>query len=866
MVFSSRPGKTGKSLWFIGAALSAISAPAFAQEASDEIVVVGSIRAAQETSVEAKREADNLVEVAAADAVGRFPDQNTAAALARLPAIAVQRDQGQERYIQVRGAPNRWTSVSFDGIPVIGVDEGGATRAFRFDAVPAVLLSAIVVNKSLTPNISAEAIVANIDLQTYSPLSGERGFDLQGDLGYGAMQLGGGEQRQGSVRLSWSNDTIGFVLGGSHYLRDQLTDNRESAYDALGPTILDIRQYEVTRENNGLFAGVEFEPNASTRMFAHAVYTEFNDDENRHQYVFRLSNARSGTRTATGGDLVGVPVRGSFNAGEYRTRYNLYTVGADFEFGEWAIEARANVTESENTTYLPLVQQSTSTAQAVSLNYDFRDPDLPRVQLFQTVAGATPGSVVRGPALTTLDQSAFASSIFIPVLQDSFSESTTFKVDATRDFGDVSLTTGVSYVERQLDGFTFATANVVALTTAFPTVGRTFTPGAYVSTTPWDTGFPLGVPLTYIDNARMRTDVEAGIAALQAAGTFNPANSVPAINRYDLTEELISGYLMLEVPFDGGQIVFGGRVENFSQGNTGTVQLAGGVRQTLSVPQDYTDFFPSINVRWDLSENLVGRLSVQRSLARPSFGEIRVGASINDTTLPGTVAGGNPALTPEYTNGLDASLEYYLPGDGILAVSGYYRAVENVLYSNTQAVGSDAFDSNGVDRSNYLLTSSFNGRDGSLYGIEFNYQQQFVFLPPPFDGFGFQGNLTFLDGSFDTEQRRDIAFPGASPTIVNASIYYEKFGLSARVSYQWRDDWLDTLGGLGVGSTGDEYRAAYENLDIALRYTLTDNVTVYADFSNLTDATYVAYQGRRNQPTEVEQIGSRYLVGLRFGF
>jgi TonB-dependent receptor len=153
-------------LGFAPAAALAQTADATADAAADEIVVTGSIIQSQIASVEAKRAALNLVDVAAADAVGRFPDQNSAAALSRLPAVAVQRDQGQERYIQIRGAPNRWTSVMIDGVPMVGVDEGGDTRAFRFDAVPAVLLSSLVINKSLTPDLQADAIVASIDLRT----------------------------------------------------------------------------------------------------------------------------------------------------------------------------------------------------------------------------------------------------------------------------------------------------------------------------------------------------------------------------------------------------------------------------------------------------------------------------------------------------------------------------------------------------------------------------------------------------------------------------------------------------------------------------------------------------------------------------
>jgi outer membrane receptor protein involved in Fe transport len=124
-----------------------------------------------------------------------------------------------------------------------------------------------------------------------------------------------------------------------------------------------------------------------------------------------------------------------------------------------------------------------------------------------------------------------------------------------------------------------------------------------------------------------------------------------------------------------------------------------------------------------------------------------------------------------------------------------------------------------------------------------------------------------LRGTFDTavingQQTRGIAFSGRSKTIYNASLYYEKYGLSARVSYQWRDDWLDSIGGLGAG----ESRKAYGNLDVTMRYRLNDNLTLFADAANLTNEKYIAYEGDPNLISEVEQIGSRYLFGVRFDF
>lgn len=837
------------------------------EEDAKEIVITGSIRSAQEAAIEVKRKLPNLADVASADAVGRFPDQNSAAALSRLPAVAVQRDQGQERYIQVRGAPNRWTSVSIDGIPLTGVDEGGDSRAFRFDAVPAVLLSQLVVNKSLTADQQADAIVATVDLQTYSAMD-RKGFHVTGDAGYGLMEAGGGEQRQGSLRASWSNDRFGVMLGGSHYRRKQLTDNREvGLYDALGPTEFDIRQYQIERWSNGLFGGLEVAPSDSLRLWARSIYTEFNDDEQRNQYELRLDRAQAGgTRGFTSGDLVAVPLRGSFNYGEYRNNNWINTFGADYK-GDSGFTAnlRLNYTKTENTTYLPLVQASTSSSGAASpsLTYDASDPRFPIVTLYQTVAPAS-GPRTRGELLNNFNQAtlATAGAILIDARQETHVDAYTAKLDLAQEFdGGLTLRGGAYYVDRSIDGNNFSFVNVAAIGAAG------FNVNSYVTQTPWDTQFPLGFTLNYVDNVAMRKDIDALLAQLTAAGAFNPAASIPATDLYAQDEKLLAGYASAEFEMDKLTIIGGLRIEHYKMDNAGTTR-SGNIFTPLAVRQSYTDLFPSLNLKYTANDNLILRLSGQRGISRPAYGAIRVGAAINDTASPGTISGGNPNLKPEYTWGVDASIEYYLPGNGILAVSAFHRWVDNVLYSSNQIVGTDLYDFGGIDRSNYLLASTFNGRNGKLYGIEFNAQHQFDFLPSPFDGFGVQGNLTLLGGDFDipavgaAPAQTGVAFSGLSDTLVNASLFYEKGGLSARVSYQWRSDWLDTLGGLGAG----ESRKGYENLDVSLRYAINDNFTLFADLANLTDAYYIAYSGARSQVSEVEQIGRRYLFGVRFSF
>ena len=822
---------------------------------NNEIIVSGIIIQAQQASIEAKRNTDNVVDIAAADSVGRFPDENTAGALARLPGVAVQRDQGQARYIQVRGAPNRWTSVSIDGIPQTGVDESGDTRAYRFDAVPANLLSELRINKSLTPNVTAEAITANIDLATFSPMA-VRGFHVHGDVGYGFMDLGNGEQRQGALRLSWSNDDWGVVVGGSHYKREQITDNREAGYDDLGPTDIDIRNYRLDRENNGIFGAVEFSPEEGKRFFVRGIYTEFKDDEQRNAYQIELEDAVSGTRGPESGDLVGVPVTGAFNDGEYRNSNYIFTSGMDYENDDgFGFNAALGYTRTENTTMLPIVQSATRGLDNASLTYDrTADPLFPIVTLYQTVDDGA-GSVIRGPALSGFDQTSLnvPRSYILPILQATTSDAFTGKLDLWKEFGSLTITGGVLGSLRDSSGNNIGVGGVV------PLGGTNFNLNNYVTNEQWHTNFPLGFNLNYIDNPALNHDV---LAALAANGTSLSDFVLPTAF-YDQTETIGAAYVMGQ--YDDGplNITAGVRMEYYKLENAGTALLNGN-ETPLSTVDDTVDFFPSINLSYDLTQDLVLRLAGQRGVSRPAYAAIRVGASVNDADQ--TISGGNPVVRPEYTWGADASLEYYLPGNGLMSVAGFYRSVDDVLYQSQLPVNSDLYNGDGIDRSDYRLMSTFNGKNGMLYGVEFNILHQFQYLPGLLSGFGLQGNLTLLDGDFDALQpdgtTASAPFQGMSDTVANASLFYEKHGLSARVSYQWRSEYLDTIGGLGAG----EYRDGYENLDVTLRYAINDNFTVYADLANLTDATYSAYEGTLATPSEVEQIGARYMFGVRFDF
>lgn len=828
------------------------------------IVTAGPILGSQAAAIAQQRAADNIMSVVAADAIGRFPDQSAAAALSRVPGAAIERDQGQERYVQLRGAPERWTVVSIDGMNVLGAEE----RVFRFDSVPAVVIQSMEVNKTLTPDQPAEALAGRINIVTASPFD-RRGGHVSGDIGYGQMELGDGPQRQGSIRGSWSDDRFGVVMALAHYRRNQTTDNREITWDRDKnlDTVDDLsfRSYRLERENNAAQLGLEYRPESGGRLFFNTLYSEFIDREQRNQYDFQLSRAVTQTaanRGADSGFADGVTYVGAWEYGRYYSDTFANTLGGDHNWAGSDIKWRLNYTHTDAGAYLPLIQQYFT--PGVSVAYSGATSGIPDLDLFTSVrSGAT---YSRGPALSALPQTGSRYDVLIPIVYSTDTDAWTGQADLARDwtsFGaESTFKAGIKADLRKATGNTFSGApgTTPVLQQIAGQTGTTWSVNPRLTNAQWSSDFARGWGVAYVDNIGLRSDLDALLAKAASAGVYNGAAAVQAQDRFAVDENILAAYAQNKWTLGKWEVLAGLRVENVDLESRG-VAIVGGVQTPLTVKQSYTDLFPSLHVNYEVTDDVQARFALISGVARPSFGEIRTSVLIDDTAE--TITGGNPHLKPERAFGFDTALEWYLPGAGLLSASAFYRRIDDVLYDSVSAFGDTRYDTAEKKRSEYDFTTTRNGSDGRLAGLELAYMQQWRFLPGPLSGFGFQGNLTFLDGEFTTPEGVKSAFPGLSDTLVNASVFYEKYGLSARLSYQWRNDWLDEP---SVDATGNTYWAATEQLDLSLRYALRDGITVYFDASNLTDEIGQRYQGRASRPVETEGVGRRFMGGVRFNF
>jgi TonB-dependent receptor len=862
----------------IAAAGSTVLTPrvSHAQDGTPEIenIVVSAqpIRDSLERSLEAQRDAENLVSVMAADTIGRFPDSTAAAALARLPAVAVQRDQGQERYLQVRGAPARWTVVSFDGINVVGAEE----RIFRFDSVPAAIISSVELNRTLTAEMPAEALAGRANIRTFSALDNP-GLKAFADAGLGFVDLGDGPQRQYSGRLSWADDRIGAVLAGSHYFFEQQTDNAEPRYDDVGVNNLRNAKYVIERETNSLSGKLEFAPADGHRLSLSSLYTEFLDHEYRNQYTFNFAQG-TGTRTFDSASLTTVPVSGAFEEGDYENSTHITMLNGRHELGHWNLGWDLAYVETKSVTDLPIINQTASPSARVlrpSVQYSIGRDGLPVVSVFETVQ-AGPDSFTFGEPRARLNQRAFDTETLSPYMMSNETESYTAKVDLERgwtSFGqDATFKVGLQYDDRTAtdpgqkallrpDG----TTGSVSLRVLAAELGMQWTPFEFITGERFDEDMNRGYEANYIDNAGMREQLDALIDAARVANANGANIPVPVSNpalANEVAEQVAAAYASNTWRFDRQSLTAGVRVERTSIETQG-IAAAGGVFTPLDLDTTRTFVFPSIHWSFDVSDDVKLRTALVTGAARPTFGDQRATVSINDSAGSESVVGGNPELKPERAQGADASIEWYMGPAAILSANGFYRDVEDVLFDSTAVVGDDRYNFGGIDRSGYQYTTTLNGSDGELYGMELAYYHPWDFLPGALSGLGIQSSITFIEGTFEIPAGRDVAFPGTSDRITNIALFYEKYGVTARIGWQHRTEWLDDISG---DRNSDLYWDAQERWDLSLRLQMTEQLSVYADVNNLTDELGVRYQGIQSRPYEVEGFGRRYLFGVRATF
>lgn len=867
-----------------------------------DIVVTGTrpIAESEAAALAVQRASDSLVSVAASDSVGRLPDQNIAQAAGRLPGVAVQRDQGQARYISLRGAPINWTTLSIDGITVVS-PEG---RDTRYDSIPSAIASQIIVRKAVTPDMTGETVAGNVDIKTRSAFD-YTGFHVAGKLGGGYVELGDRREYEGSLVLSNRFDTgigeIGVLASGSYYKRNMVTDNFETDWemvpqdnqpgnaDRIWARETENKLYRLTRKNYSYSGRIDWKPNAGGRVFLESIYTAFTDDEARDNYIYDLDDRQTAdpreavpctiaTNTSPGtsgyanvcagntplkGIVYGIDINQRATLRAYRQSIFTNTLGGDHEFGDsWKLGWRLNYTRSvDDRSVIGETRYDSPSTRNLrpTVAYDLTDPQLAKVQLFRTIGGNS-GPFTAGARVTNIDDfsrplTSLTSSDFVDV-----TKAYTGKLDISRTTdwfgGDTTIAFGAQFDQRTKEA-NEAQLSITGAQAAGLGIPTTFLPSSL--DTPFKGKIPLGYDFRYFDTDAMRGYVKL-------ADTITDYVPLTA-NFYNVREQVFAGYAMATVRTGWGSILGGARVEHIR--NTGRAFVVlGGVNTPIETKNDLTMVYPSLHFNYDVDDTKKLRLSLNSGAARPDYDQLRPNFTFNDSNL--TVSGGNPEAKPERAYGADAYFEWYIQPQGYASVGVFYKKVKDVLFDDTRTFGLDVLDSGGVDRSQYTFSTITNGGSGYILGAEFALQQQLetytqsLGLPDFLGGFGLSANVTFNKSRATKPDGSKTMLPGTSDVVYNLGGYYEKYGVSVRLNYQKRTEWLDTIGAAVDG--GNQYWATDDELDFSARYAITKNVEIYADASNLLNGPGRRYVRSNQYTIEWERFGRRFTGGVRVNF
>jgi TonB-dependent receptor len=270
-----------------------------------QILVIGQ-QANQASALSRQRAADGVESVLTRDAVGQFPDQNVAESLRRLPGINILNDQGEGRFVSVRGLDPELNATSVNGVRLPAPESD--VRSVALDVISSDSIESIEVKKSLTPDMDADTIGASIEINTTSAFDRRKNLltiKAEGSYNDYSSQLTPKGSIDFSQRLS---DNVGVSGGISYYQRKFETDNVEAdGWDEddglIFPEEVNYRDYDVERKRLSANLNFDFRLGETTKLYARGIYSQFDDQEYRRETSFKLEDAGeisgSGTNIAT---------------------------------------------------------------------------------------------------------------------------------------------------------------------------------------------------------------------------------------------------------------------------------------------------------------------------------------------------------------------------------------------------------------------------------------------------------------------------------------------------------------------------------------------------------------------------------------
>ncbi len=846
-----------------GALAMALAQPALAQDkpaapqntgdGNGEIVITG-LRDAERAAVSMKKNSDAVTETLVADDVGKLPDQNVAEAVRRLPGLSVANDQGEGRYVIIRGVNPNLVNVTVNGQTQPAPEPDG--RQVKLDDIPSSLIGSVTISKSITPDQDANAIGGAVDIRTLSAFDRKNNFFASARAQYGWYKLNGKSPYEGDGQIGGRIGNLGIVASASYSYRPIESQNFQGggAFDSSGrPDQYGLRDYNLVRKRTGYVLNLDYRPSPAVRLFLRGTYSKYSDNEFRDQNRVDSLCYYSTTNTCS---FAAPPTA----TNSFRGRPSILIRRRIEDDNTKSVSGGGSFKLGQSTLDVAGAYASAVKDDPLRSEYNFRGSATGANSVIGTYDLSTgPYTFTPSPAFTTAYSLNSVNYDRRHAQEDLWQVRADFTTPIGIGDGSTIKIGGKFLHRRKTNDRNFQVYSLAA--------GKTFTAGnaSYIGDTDfYDGQFVFGPRISY-------PTAEAFLAAnpgtlTQSAANLQSSRANSLVNDYDVTEKISAGYFMATLKFGGLTVIPGVRLEHtddYALGKivTSTSTTTQGFNNVAT--RSYTDLFPGITFKYEATKDLIFRGAVTTSLGRPNYPDLSSFISIDTTTNPTTVTLGNPNIQPYKAVNFDLTAEYYLGKRGIISVGAFYKTIDNPIYSSSTTMTNVTFA--GQTFASAQVVTPVNANKAIIKGIEFNVQYTFDFLPGPLAGFGVSGNYTIVGGHGEGLAARSGQFPlfFQSKSIGSIQLTYEKYGISGRLAYSFRSKYLDAL---GPNAAGDQYTDYNGQLDARLGVTFKDTVEIYVEGSNLNNAPWRRFMGVKSQLLERETYGRLIKAGIQFKF
>lgn len=834
-----------------------------------EEVVVTSALSGQRKAINMQKNAMGVSHVVSADQVGKFPDSNIGDALKRISGINVQYDMGEARFGQVRGTAADLSSVSVNGNRMPSAE--GDTRNVQLDLIPADMVQMIEVNKVVTSDMDGDAIGGAINLVTKNTPY-DRLFNFTLGSGYNIISNKPNLNLGATYGDRFFKDRLGLMVALSYQNSPNGADNVEFSYDAddQGNIFLDkaeVRQYYVTRERQSYSLAADWKFNANHTLSFKGIYNRRNDWENRYRITYKKLGEKPEKQSVVlqtkGGSEDNrnsrVELQQTLDL-ELDGRHNFGPLSMD-----WGISYAAASEDRPEERYFGVTMKGKKNEAFFSgmqiHDAGGRKPYIDHSPL--QIAGYN----WEMDELTNQNQE---------ISEKEWKGRINFELPlSTGDYGN-KLRFGAKHIskekQREVHCYDFSEAYEAQQAEAWKGHLTQEIREGFMAGSSYPTGLEF-VDKSYLGNLSLDpTSGDCSEILAEAAANYIASESITgAYLRFDQQlgqkVELVAGLRMehTRLSYQGNNYL----VDDPEQEN-------GRLEPTDRVENHYTNWLPSLLVKYNISDQAKLRASFTKTLSRPKYSDLV--PCIHYNVADEEAMFGNPNLNPITSYNFDLSGEYYFESVGLISGGFFYKRINDMIAEERWKSSSEPGIPEGLlnedgEPARYEISRPINAYDVNLMGVELSWQRDFGFITPALRALGLYATYTYTHSratnlKFEhrsTSEGETIRMSGSPEHTANLSLYFEKSGFNARLSYNYASAFVDEY---GLCAELDTYYDSTHYLDLNLGYTFGKQyrLTIYAELNNLLNQPLRYYAGTPERTIQAEYYGLKASAGVKFRF